>query len=552
MVSFNEVNARLSETQARWTARQTPQSLLSDREKRALLGVVIDRASLGVAMAPSRLAAAPVANFAPAIDWRNRNGNHVTKVKDQGGCGSCVSFCTTAVVESMASIEMGQLLDLSEADLHFCSSHGASCGGWWPDQAYDQIKVRGVINETDFSYMSAFDSPPKIDPNTNLWIPHCVNTSNRSSAVKITNSSTLANVVDRKNYLTNTGPCSAVLHVFEDFYSYGSGVYQHVTGADVGLHCVEIIGYSEAEQCWIIKNSWGTGWGENGFGKIAYGEIGIDTEFPFWTASGVIMPVIPQGPERFNAIWAKNNEDRTAVWGWARKDFDWQAGNLQSQGYRLMDLNAFVLPNGQGERFNAIWAKNNEDRTAVWGWARKDFDAQAAKLQSQGYRLMKLNAFVLPNGQGERFNAIWAKNNEDRTAVWGWARKDFDAQAAKLQSQGYRLMDLNAFVLPNGQGERFNAIWAKNNEDRTAVWGWARKDFDWKASNLKSQGYRLIDLNAFVLPNGQGERFNAIWAKNNEDRTAVWGWARKDFDWKASNLKSQGYHLMDLNAFVFS
>jgi hypothetical protein len=110
-----------------------------------------------------------------------------------------------------------------------------------------------------------------------------------------------------------------------------------------------------------------------------------------------------------------------------------------------MDLNAFVLP--EGDRFNAIWQRNNKDRTAVWGWAREHFDVRAKELHAQGYRLVNLNAFVLPHGQGERFNAIWQRNNEDRTAVWGWAREHFDVRAKELQNQGYRLTDLNAFVL---------------------------------------------------------------------------------------------------------
>ena len=274
--------AKLAQARARWQPRHTPQSDLDDAAKQTLLGVIVDQAALAAAAAAPRTAAAP--NFAPAVDWRNRNGNHVTPVKDQGGCGSCVSFCTSATVESMASIEKGQLLDLSEADLHFCSSHGASCGGWWPDQAIAQVKARGIPDEACFPYASAFAPPP---PN-----PKCIIGPNRDArAVKVTTSGTLANIVDRKNYLTNVGACCAVFHVFNDFFSYGSGVYHHVTGPDMGLHCVEIIGYSEAEQCWICKNSWGAGWGDGGFFKIAYGEAGIDTEFPFWTAQGVVLPV---------------------------------------------------------------------------------------------------------------------------------------------------------------------------------------------------------------------------------------------------------------------
>jgi hypothetical protein len=318
ILDVRTLSGSLSQARARWQARQTPQANLTDAEKRALLGVVVDQAALAAAMAP-RAAAAP--NFAPAVDWRNRNGNHVTPVKDQGGCGSCVSFCTAATVESMASIEKGQLLDLSEADLHFCSSHGASCGGWWPDQAIGQVKTRGIPDEACFPYAAAFAPPP---PN-----PKCVVGPNRNErAVKVTEAGTLAGIVDRKNHLTNVGPCCAVLHVFNDFFSYGGGVYHHVTGADVGLHCVEVIGYSEAEQCWICKNSWGPGWGVGGFFKIVYGEAGIDSEFPFWTTGGVVLPAT-HGWHGWESLGGQITSTPNAV-SWAADRIDVVARGLDS------------------------------------------------------------------------------------------------------------------------------------------------------------------------------------------------------------------------------
>src|SRR2546423_541786 len=354
VIDIQTLSASLTQARARWQPRQTPQANLNDAQKRALLGVVVDPASLAAAMAPAKFAAAAAPNFAPAVDWGNRNGTHVTSIKDQRQCGSCVSFCTTATVESMASIEKGQLLDLSEADLHFCSSHGANCGGWWPDQAYNEIKSRGIVPEASFTYMSAFDNPPQPDPgNPTVWRAHCTNVANRNAiAVKITNSGSLANVVDRKNYLSNVGPCCAVLHVFNDFFSYGGGVYHHVTGPDVGLHCVEVIGYSETDHCWICKNSWGPGWGEGGFFRIAYGESGIDSEFPFWTAQGVVLPVThgwqgweslggiitsrPQavswGPNRIDVL-ARGMDRALGPGGWAGKGWHgWESwgGGLSS------------------------------------------------------------------------------------------------------------------------------------------------------------------------------------------------------------------------------
>src|SRR5262245_61596012 len=222
--------AQLTQTKARWIARQTPQSLLNDDEKKALLGVIFTQVDLDAAAAakagtPTTAAAAAPAAFAPAVDWRNHNGNHVTSVKDQRYCGSCVSFCCTALVESMASIEKGQLLDLSEADSHFCSSHGASCAGWNADACLEQIKQRGVVPDALYPYMTAFDNPPQIDPNTNLWLAHCTQVPNRqTSAVKITTHGLISDIAARKDYLTNVGPASASFDVYDDFYSYGSGV----------------------------------------------------------------------------------------------------------------------------------------------------------------------------------------------------------------------------------------------------------------------------------------------------------------------------------------
>lgn len=105
-------------------------------------------------------------------------------------------------------------------------------------------------------------------------------------AVKITNSVVLWDTAQRKQYLANVGPTMCVFEVYGDFFGYGSGVYSHVTGSLAGLHCVEVIGFSDLAGCWICKNSWGAGWGDGGFFRIAYGQCGLDSTFPFWGISG--------------------------------------------------------------------------------------------------------------------------------------------------------------------------------------------------------------------------------------------------------------------------
>ena len=66
------------------------------------------------------------------------------------------------------------------------------------------------------------------------------------------------------------GPLVTTLSVYADFMSYGGGVYKHVTGDELGGHAISIVGYDDTKQAFIVRNSWGQEWGENGFGYVAY------------------------------------------------------------------------------------------------------------------------------------------------------------------------------------------------------------------------------------------------------------------------------------------
>jgi hypothetical protein len=230
------------------------------------------------------------------------------------------------------------------------------------------------------------------------------------------------------------------------------------------------------------------------------------------------------------------------VWAWARADFDKKAAEMARQGYRPRDLNGFIAADG-GAAYNAVWDKAPGEREAVWGWKRADFDKHQALLAKRGFRLRTINA-VLLNGV-ESFNAIWDKRPEERPAVWGWARADLDKKAAEMAAKGYRLAALNAYTLGNGEAA-FNAIWSKTTEERPAVWGWTRADFDKKAAEMAAAGYRFIDLNSYGAMTGK-LYYNAIWGKGAAEQAVVWDWARADFDKKYAQLAESGFRPSALN-----
>jgi hypothetical protein len=281
MKDIDELNARLTKEGKKWRAVETPLSRLTPEQYQRMLGGAKQERPEPAGAEPrktdERLKWVPGDPADSSVDWRNRNGKDcVSSVKAQGGCGTCTSFAVAGLMESMALIETGQLLDLSEADLHFCGSHAADCTGWDASAALADAMSRGVVLEHRFPYLSAF-------ANGTSWgsAPSCKALQNHAAyAVKVSSTLSVYSVADRKSYLTNVGSMVAGITVYDEFFSYGSGVFSPSSQAKVmpGGHDLLIIGYSDTDACWIVKNSWDVSWGEAGFGRIAYGACDIDIE----------------------------------------------------------------------------------------------------------------------------------------------------------------------------------------------------------------------------------------------------------------------------------
>lgn len=285
-----EIQAIIEREGADWEAGETALTGLSVEEFHLNLGYIPgpnepsldEREQVALRNLASPVVMAPFAavELPTRFDLRNVDGrNFVTPVRNQGNCGSCVAFGTVAAVEGAlkwASQDPDLDVDYSEAHLYYCHAReqGSRCdNGWSVGPALDAFRNLGVVDEGCYPYL------PGDQACTNL----CTNGAARLTFIQ--NWRRYLTPASMKLWLTSSGPLIACLSVYEDFRSYRRGVYRQVTGDRVAGHCVCIVGYDDDQQCWIGKNSWGTGWGERGFFRIEYGNVGIDAEM--WTVEGV-------------------------------------------------------------------------------------------------------------------------------------------------------------------------------------------------------------------------------------------------------------------------
>ncbi len=227
---------------------------------------ILRRLGLDEAIERNTIALPPDGGAPPSvIDWRNRWGrNWITSTRDQNGCGACWAFAGTALVEAMVCIEHSMWTRLSEGDVH------RGVGKMCPDlgnlgEVSTFFAKNGICDPGSWPWRT--DSPPYAPT------PDRNGRSVRGPAFDV------VSVANSKNWLDTVGPLVTFIDVYNDFSGIDSTVYRRShdsSNALRGGHFVLIIGYSDTLGAWLCKNSWGTEWGMNGVGWIAYGECRID------------------------------------------------------------------------------------------------------------------------------------------------------------------------------------------------------------------------------------------------------------------------------------
>ncbi len=230
------------------------------------------------------------AGTAPAsVDWRSRFGwTWITEIRDQDPCEHCWIYASIALVEAMVRIEHCVWCMNSEGD--YIEANTVPCGqcgnagevlGWAQDNAIADLDCVPWVDRDPGNRTGPYWNPPPSGCNGGsmqpppAWAPP-FDRSGRS--VRIPAYTNIGDVPDQKSWLDAVGPLVVGFDVYSDFYGW-SGNTPYVKSSSAiyeGGHVMLAVGYDDSLGCWIVKNSWGTGWGNSGFGLIGYGQCNID------------------------------------------------------------------------------------------------------------------------------------------------------------------------------------------------------------------------------------------------------------------------------------
>jgi C1A family cysteine protease len=288
---IGSINQAIQWQGAGWTAGETSMSRLSESERQKRVGLLVPDVMPETPMVSS--SDAPAVGLPSRFDWRD--ANFVTPARNQSGCASCWAFASTAALESYVLIRNktpGIDLDLSEQVLISCANAGG-CGGGYINKAADFFVSTGLTLESCYTYTHSDGWCGNACPSWNSA------TYKLNKWSYVSNPSMSYSVNSIKDALVNYGPLATTMVVYQDFYNYKSGVYSYVSGSLAGGHGVTLVGYDDSSQCFIVKNTWGQDWGENGFFRIAYSEMYSQVKFAEWTiayGNAVTLPVSPPTP----------------------------------------------------------------------------------------------------------------------------------------------------------------------------------------------------------------------------------------------------------------
>lgn len=265
-MTIEEINEMIRLNNYNFTVGETWLSKLSPQEMANLLGYVPPPMDLSHLSEVESVRVPPP----PPSAYDYRSLGMVTPPKNQRNCGSCWAFAGTGMMESRVLIEGGPEYDLSEENVLSCNIYNAGCGGG------DDFIVANYLTK----YGGSLESCAPYDGTDGTPCADCAFMRRLCGwSIIGTNldSEDPAQILIVKDALLRYGPLFVTMNASAPGFSlYSGGVFEYWGGGNTN-HAILLVGWddslthSHGSGAWIAKNSWGTGWGEGGYFKIAYG-----------------------------------------------------------------------------------------------------------------------------------------------------------------------------------------------------------------------------------------------------------------------------------------
>merc|ERR1719420_1600494 len=197
--------------------------------------------------------------LAATVDWTTKGA--VTPVKNQGQCGSCWAFSTTGGLEGAWEIASGNLVSMSEQQFVDCDKSSMGCNGGNMGSAFQWAEKQNVLTEQSYPY-TARDGTCKSSGTTAIPKGGVTGYKSVGSLFSKATVASLESAID-------LNPVSIAIEADQaSFQHYTGGILSSGCGTNLD-HGVLAVGYNTAEGYWLVKNSWGASWGDNGYIKLS-------------------------------------------------------------------------------------------------------------------------------------------------------------------------------------------------------------------------------------------------------------------------------------------
>jgi hypothetical protein len=340
---------------------------------------------------------------ADAFAW----SDSLAPIRNQGSCGSCWAFAAVSSIETSNTLINGGQSDLAEQHALSCSGAGSCYGGWYTT-VYDWLGggQDGLQTEQSVPYEGRDNSC-----SASGGTPYEIATWGYVDAVNIQPS-----VDDIKASMCKYGSITAAVAATPAFIAYGGGVFDERSSSQIN-HAVTLVGWDDSKGAWLLRNSWGTNWGEDGYMWIEYGSNSVGA-YSAWT-------MVEEDADASN-----NSNNGPVIQSFSERNFrvtndSGQNVELSVQWYTERDGKMTWLPGAPGTTKIATYALASGQSLNLDDPTHKPFMLQAEKVR------------------------VWAKSTSGKATTWNtWQTNDLALAADDYESTEMDVFELS--LLPGG------------------------------------------------------------------------------------------------------